>query len=232
MAYKPQRVQTGGSFGEWINGTIMTKDNMVRVVPDDKEKSAFTLLRKNCPKNLKAGKDFAIQVSEDHKEILAFRPLEGMCFGKVQKFAAAENAEPAPKEKEVDFVSKKSSKRVHYTRKYFTVILEITEGDFAGITVPYVLDYKFIGVEEEIEGKKRMIVALEGGGRTTDRLAELLDYSGAWDKGPAPFADNVLPMFEKRILRADKKFGWILKNGFVDTLFKQNAPVSESLSED
>jgi hypothetical protein len=61
-------------------------------------------------------------------------------------------------------------------------------------------------------------------GSRTKELEEFLSLAGAWNRGPMEWSDNILPALEKRILRADKSFSFLMKDGWIDTLYEADEP--------
>jgi hypothetical protein len=220
MAYKPKTV-AGGSFGSWLTAKVSFNPDKTKVRVVDKETAKeYILSAKNVPAKLTSG-EWVINLSEDKKEVTNYRPVNGMFKGKVIKFAAAEGEKPAPKTKSVSF--KKDGKNIEYDYLYFTAMIQITEGACKGIEIPYVLRYNF--VENDEDGKA--VVAIKGKGKYSLALDEFLDVTGAWERGAMKWSDNVLPMFEKRILSEDRIFSFVIKKGWIDSFFAADAPSSE-----
>ena len=61
----------------------------------------------------------------------------------------------------------------------------------------------------------------------TPILERFCSVSGVWDKGAITYTDNLLPVLEKRILRADKEFRVEMVDGWVDRLFPNSNVVTE-----
>jgi hypothetical protein len=155
-----------------------------------------------------------VALNGDESEVWSFSPWSGQFTAKVQGFAAKEGESPAPK-----VIEGKD-----WTTVSFTALIEIIEPKkFAGVVIPYFLKYNF---RETVE-QGRAAVGLASKGSRTQQLAEFLDITGAWNRGPMKWKDNVLPAFEKRILHEDVEFNIIVKDGFIDTLFQMNEPEVE-----
>lgn len=166
--------------------------------------------RENTPENLRPGK-WMISVSGQGDKIMGFRPVIGNFVVTTASFASAEHEEPKPKTKDVSF--EKGGKKQEYSYEYFTVLLNILEPEkYKDIEIPYTLRYHF---EQDTYEGKEVVAYSKGGSKYTDYLKEYLNIAGAWDLGPLPYKDNVLPDLQKRILHADKKFQVTMKDGWV-----------------
>jgi len=135
---------------------------------------------------------------------------------KVTGFVARQDEEPAPQTKHVEFTDR-AGKHHSYDYQYFLALIEITDGEAKGAVMSAMVRYKFAEVEEEVKDKLRKVVGIKGHGKYTDFLADFLEVTGGADT-PMPWSDNILPTLEKRILRADKEFAFVVKNGYINTL--------------
>jgi len=212
MTYRPKR--TKSEFEKGASGVakvmLSKTGNTAKVIFKDGE--TFTVKTSECPDNLKAGV-WHVQMTGDESGIFSFRPVNAVVKGKVSKFVSGENEPPTPK-----------TSKGKFPFEYFVVILEITEPEkFSGIEVPFVLRYKFDAVEDDSGNK---VTGIKGG-KYGDLLDEFLMLTGAWDRGAMKFKSNVLPDLEKRILHAGKTFGFIMKDGYVDSLYSEDSGVEE-----
>ena len=92
-----------------------------------------------------------------------------------------------------------------------------------GMTVPYTLRYNF---GEDEDGN---VCYTKWGAQSkhTPLLDEFLTVTKAWDDGPIPFTDNILPVLQKRILRKNASFQFVMKDGWINTLLDSDEPVGE-----
>jgi len=174
------------------------------------------------PKNL-PGRKWFVRLGNDKKSIFSISPQSGMFTGKVQSFASAEGQPPVPKTKDYTWEGRVISYR------YFTVLIEIMDGDEAcvGMLMPYVLRYNF---DEDEEGN----ACYTHWGKNavhTPKLHEFLSLVGAWDQGEVEWEDNILPTLQKRILKAGKTFKFVVKDGWIDTIYEDESFVGESEEE-
>jgi len=223
--YKPHRVS--GDFKKGENG-----EAQVRISPDKKKiqirfeetKNKYTFRRTKKIAKLVPGRTWFIQLNSDEDEVFNFHPWSGQFKGKVQGFASKEGESPAPS------VNERSFEGQRYQTVDFTVIIELTDPKkLSGVTIPYFLRYNFREYENE-DGKSE--VGLAAKGSRTKQLADFLDITNAWAQGPMKWQDNVLPAFERRILRQGVEFNLIIKDGWIDTLYKADEPVEEDLDWD
>jgi hypothetical protein len=177
---------------------------------EDGSTKEFRLDSEDCPANLVAG-EWVVNMTGQGDKMLSFRPVNGHFVFKVKAFASQEGKEPEPKVKDVSFV--KDGKKQEYSYEYFTVLLTILSPDkYDGMDVPYVLRYHF--QEDTYEGKP-VVAYSKGGSKYTNALKEFLAITGAWELGPMPYKDNILPDLQKRILHADRTFEGTLKDGWI-----------------
>jgi len=223
--YTPPRVS--GEFKKGENG-----EAVVRISKDKKKiqilfketDNKYTFRRTREIKNLLPGRSWFIQLNGNEDEVYNFHPWSGQFSGKVQGFASKEGESPAPS------VNERSYEGQRYQTVDFTVLIEITKPEkLAGITIPYFLRYNFREYENE-EGKSE--VGLAAKGSRTKQLADFLDITKAWSQGAMKWKDNVLPAFEKRILRQNVEFNFIVKDGWIDTLFSADTPEVEDADWD
>ncbi|MHA2094598.1 MAG: hypothetical protein ACW98F_08215 [Candidatus Hodarchaeales archaeon] len=223
--YRPPKVSGEFKRGEsgLANVRVNRKKRLIQLIFKETE-NVFRFKRTKSLAKLTPGKWY-IQLNSDETEIWGFRPFTGNFKGKVIEFAAKDGESPAPKVKEY------TNKDGHnYTITSFTVLLEILDPEkYVGIVIPYVLRYNF----REAEYKGKPCVGLPDRGRHSKALEEFLDITGAWESGPMKWMDNVLPSFEKRILRAEKEFMFIMKDGWIDTLYEidETTPDDDSWDE-
>jgi len=225
MAKKPYRPpKVSGAFERGESGKAKVRFKKVKgktlvLVRFDETGNVYKFRRTRDLAKLRPGVWY-IQLNSDETEVYGFRPFSGNFKGKVESFVAREGEEPRPKIKEY-----KNKDGHEYSITSFTVILEITaEEKYAGITLPLILRYNFR--EAEHDGKS--VVGLPDRGRHSKFLEEFCDLTGVWKFGPMRYSDNVLPEVEKRVLKAGQEFMFIMKDGWVDTLYEADEPLDES----
>ena len=208
-----QRTQGGGDFGEWKPAKVQVNGAKSKAKVTPKGEDSFVIEMSDAPENMPSGK-WMLRINDDN-EVTDWRPLSGMYRGKTKGFVSKSDEEPAPQTKHVEYTDK-GGKAHKYDYQYFMVLIEITEGEAKGAVLAHKLRYKFAEVKEEVGGKERSAVGIIGHGKYTEALEDYLSVSGGADK-PMPWSDNILPTLEKRILRADKEFAFVVKEGWINT---------------
>ena len=170
------------------------------------------------------GKEWYIRLNNSEDGIYSISPQSGMFTGKVQKFSSSENSPPVPK-----LIERVSSEGKPYSYLQFIALIEIVDGDKSciGMVMPYYLRYNFAEKKETDEyGKKGEAEYTDWGSASakhTPKLDEFLVIAGAWDAGPVKFEDNILPKLQKRISKVSKTFKFVVKNGWIDTLYADSS---------
>ena len=216
--YTPQR--TKGDFQQGERGMAIVKVNREKGLANIafRDGGTHTVKLSECPDTLQAGK-WVVQMNGEEDCVFGFRPIAGQFEGRVTSFVSGEDEVPVPKTKHVSFTNQKG-KKIKYDYDYFTVILTISSpAKHKGIEVPFTLRYKF-GEAQDEEGES--CVGIESG-KYGDMLSEFLDLTGVWKMGKMAWKSNVLPAVEKRILHNKQFFGFIMKEGWVDSLFPLEA---------
>jgi len=232
MGYKMKRVKGSGGFGSWTTAKVAVSKGKGKAKVSPKDGEPFIVNLSDLPEGLKAG-EWLLRI--DQKEVVDWRPLNGLFTGKVVEFVSKEGEPPSPQTQHVEFT--RDGKTQSYDYQYFTVLIEIVDGEFAGRKIPMRLRYKFTAVEEEVKDKTVEVAALAGYGKYTDQLEDFLQVTGLLVNdelvgGPIKWSGNILPTLAKRILRLEKPFNFVLKNGWVETLFtKANVPDEEDIDE-
>lgn len=198
---------SGGSYGDWVSALVKFKGDIVGCCPILEDgtvltdnKSVITLNKKNCPSSLFEGKH-VIQLSEDKKTLVAFRPYSGVHPAVFTRFSSKKDQDPAPKTR---------TSKTGQDYQTFTPLFEIVDGTYKGTKdVPYTLYYNFAPDENGI-------TAFKGGAK---KLSEFLDYTiGLFDPPPWPNSGNLLPGLQNLASRSHKTVGLVFKMGRVDGL--------------
>lgn len=229
MVYKP-KTQTGG-FGPRGQAKISISPDRdkvkvtLREAMDDGEikEHKAVLNIDDCPAQVQNGMWFA-SLSSDLSKMYDIHPWSGMFEAHTKAFASKKDQPPAPQVR--------SGAYGEYA--VFVAILELVGGDVDGMTAGYQLPYNFFEAKEEIKGELKSVVGISHPkSKFTEKLQEYLEASGAWEKGPMPFSDNILPNLEKRILREDRHFKVIFQKGYITSLYADDAlPESEDAEEE
>lgn len=217
MSYKPKVIQSAYKRGDSGVATVKINGEKTKVKVTFEE-SGKEVVATEFPKGLKAGKWF-ITMDGDNKKVFAYRPVNGMFVGKVNKFVAREGEVPTPQ----THIGK------DWSYKYFTILLEITKGDNSGLLIPCMLRYHFAEAQED---DKSVVAYSNPKSKYTPMLIEFMDCTGVWEKGVMPYKDNILPLIEKRVMHEDKEFQFVIKQGWVDSFIPLDQPVSEELPEE
>ena len=217
MGYKPKTLKS-----DYVRGPSGVAK--IALSPDKKKaKVVFkeddkTVIVSEFPKETKPGNWF-VSLDKDEKKIVGIRPSSGVFTATVQKFTAKEGEQPAPQTKIGP----------DWNYQFFIVLLELVTPEVKGMIVPVMLRYHF---GEAMEDEKSVVAFSHPKSKYTPLLAEFCDVTGVWTRGAMAYKDNVLPMLEKRILREDKKFQVVMKNGYADSFLELDAPVEEELPTD
>ena len=177
---------------------------------------------KNCSDEVKGyirSGEFIVKMSKDKDKLYSMSPVNGLFEGKVIKFSSKKDQPPAPMTK----ISKNKEGQT-YSYLFFVVTIEIVSGEYSGMHVPLFLRYNFEECNEEIKGEVRKVTRYDkqiDKSKHTAFLDEFMSVTGAWSFGPIPYSDNVLPTLEKRILRKEKVFNFLMKKGYVDNFYEK-----------
>lgn len=177
----------------------------------------------DAPENVKKGTWF-VSLSGNGEKFYSFSPVSGMEKNRFVKFAAAKDQLPAPRE--YSYTGKDKATGKEFTSKYpaFTAIHVVTEGKNAGVQFPIFLRYYFYDADGEVG-----IDHLKSPHTAT--LLKWLDATGAFDRGPMAFSENILPALEKRLLKANHELVAIFAEGNVDSITRA-APAEEPEGEE
>lgn len=207
MAYKPNKLST-----EYRRGIALVRraKNAPQVqIQFEDEENAYVLNIKNCPSVVLSGR-FNCTLNGDKTKLLAIYPPDGMFKVRVDGFAHKDGEPPAPK----TFVG------AQWSYQYFTALLEIAEGGETGMIIPAVFRYHF--------GEDNGVVAYSHAkSKYTAMLDDFCSIAGAWERGEMKYQDNILPMLEKRILRENRTFNILMKDGYLNTIFADTRVIEE-----
>lgn len=229
MSYKPGFQQSAG-YGPRGQAKIQinTARTKVRVTlremtEDDKyNEHTAELDIDDCPASVQEGMWFA-SLSSDKKKLYDIHPWNGMATVHVKNFTAKKDQPPTPRIR----------KGQYGDFAVFSVILELTDEDTKGMTCAYEMPYNFFENKEEVKGQMESVVGISHTkSKFTDKLVEFLDTTGAWNRGPIKYSDNILPVLEKRILHEDRHFKVIFQKGYISALYQDDSlPKSENAEE-
>lgn len=215
-AYKPPMIKSGSGPTGVAKVVFSSDGKAVKVTFVDSEVygKPIVLKRDKCPDNLRPG-EWYIGLNANKDEIRSWRPVNGMFKAKVQKFTSAPDKPPVPQT------------HPQWEYQYFTVLFElIAPKDVRGCIVPN--NYRYHLGQYVNEDGKEVVGYTHTKSKYTPQLADFLDTTGAWDRGEIAYKDNVLPILEKRILKADKVVNIVLKDGWVNTIFATDETVESS----
>lgn len=222
MAYRPPRVSNSGVYGKALVKLGKKGDKKAVLIKFD-EGDSFVLNPSKCPKYVQSGQ-FVVSLTPEKDGIRGMRPINGQFKGRVSKFLSQEGKPPIPRTKDVTF------KGESYSYQYFTVLIEITSpSKYKGMEVVFMPRYHFGEALETVNGEPRRVTAITKlRSKYTAMLDEFLTATGAWDKGPIPYSDNILPTLQKRIQVSNKEFGFVLKDGWIQYIIIPDANELES----
>lgn len=227
--YKPTYQQSAG-YGPRGQAKIQINSSRTKVrvtlreVTDDEKfiEHNAELDIDDCPPSVQSGMWF-VSLSSDKSKMYDIHPWNGMATVHTKAFTAKKDQPPTPR----------TRKGQYGDFTVFSVLLEITDPDMKGMTCAYELPYNFFEAKEVIDGKEQSVVGISHPkSKFTDKLVEYLDITGAWNRGPMKFSDNILPVLEKRILHEDSHFKVIFQKGYINTIYADDSlPKSENAEE-
>lgn len=218
MSYKPKTLKSDFVRGTSGVAKVAISPDKKKAKIEFKDETNKAIVVSEFPSTLTPGTWF-VTLDQSDKKVLSFRPANGIFTCKFQKFPAPEGEQPAPKVKQ----------GADWNYQYFIALIEIIQGQAKGLVIPAMLRYHF---GEAIEDDKSVVAFTHPKSKYTPQLVEFCDVTGAWNRGAMAYKDNILPMLEKRILREDKKFQVVMKNGYADSFLELDAPVEEELPAD
>jgi hypothetical protein len=214
--YRPPKIKGDfdGDVG-FAKVEISKSGKSVRVTFLGDDKKEYIVKKDKCPSTVQAG-TWAVRMSGDGQKLMNIRPISGVYKGKVVKFAKQGDEAPAPRTNE------------KWGYQYFTILIEITDPEkVRGMEVPAIFRYYFGEMVDD--GGNHVVGYTKLGSKYAPLLSDFMDASGAWDKGPMKYKDNVLPWIEKRILEADKEFQFVMKDSWLDSFILEDVDYEGSL---
>jgi len=184
---------------------------------------SYVISVKDCSDEVKGyirSGEFIVKMSKDKDKLYSMSPINGLFEGKAVKFSSKKDQPPAPMTKTA---TNKDGQT--YSYQFFVVMVQIVSGDYTGMQIPLFLRYNFGEEQQEVKGN---IKTVTGYNKSLDKskhtafLDEFLTIVGAWDFGPLPYSDNILPSLEKRILRKAKVFNLLMKKGYIDNFYEKS----------
>lgn len=219
MAYKPpvrgntfQKIEGVGQIKFSPDGKFVG----VKLQKDGQE-FVYKVERSNAPDNVKEGRWF-VNLSSDGKTLFSIRPVNGLFTVGNVKIVTREGVPPAPKVNQ------------QYGYQFFIVLLEITEGENAGMKIPMILHYNF-GEAVDEDGDS-VVAIVKPMSKHTIALRKFLNAVGAWEEGKIRYRDNILPELARRITKQNKKFQVVLEGGFVSNILIDESGEDDNESEE
>lgn len=177
--------------------------SMVKVRFADEEKSRkFDL--DECPDYIQNG-EWVVNLNMDEQGVHSIKPINAISKAKFIRFTSRQNEPPAP-------VTKTSTFPPHNPYLAFTAVFGLTEAKYKGMEVTAFFHYLF---EKDSNG----MTTLQGKGKNLDFLANFLDCFGLLDV-EFEFRDNLLPVLQKKLLKADKEVELVIRNGYIEEIRK------------
>jgi len=200
--------KTKGPKGE---ARIRVGNGQVQITFKDDQSNPLLFKKSDVPEYVKAGQ-FYVSMSGD-KEILSVRPINAIENARFAHFVAEEGEVPVPKEYPGGTARRKDGTTFAYDAyRAFIAILEITNNEYKGMTIPVFLRYLFV---DDGEGN----IAIKGSGKNAELVENFLEVSGVYDQD-IPYSDNVLPKLQKVLLKRRAEFQVMLKAGNVDSFME------------
>lgn len=212
MSYKPQTI-TKGTFGGPKGGAKCAWNTDHSKLQVKLGTDTFVFPKSALPVSAFPSGEYYIQLDKDKKSITTIRPNNGMYTVRVDKFVAKEGEEPAPRTI--------TPEGKDYSYQTFGVMLKIiSPKEYKDMEILLTLNYNFEGIEDEIKGQKVTVAAYNHPRSSrTPLLQDFCEATGVWDKGPIKWQTNILPILQKRVANAEKKFQVVVKDGWIVTIF-------------
>ncbi len=206
-------VETNASPKGLAKVKVSKTGKKVKIIFEDGsvEKTFSVDMLPSTPKNLKTGMYFAV-LSSDRTEVISIRPERGLFKVRCVDFVRPEDgADPIPKTY--------NNKKYGYSYQAFTAMLEIVEGQYKGVQIPYFLHYKvtddgqgYAGIRGNPNDPKATRV---------QQFVEFVDITGISDEQiPWPEDGNILPEMLRICLKKKKQFDIVLKNGYIESILE------------
>jgi hypothetical protein len=184
----------------------------------------YEIAKEDAPDVLASGSDMYVKLSGDEQRIWELRPASGNHIVHFKRFRAKEDEPPTffvTDGRKVNLPNGKSFWDPGGPR--FTTELEILEGPYAGMVIPYILDYVFAKDEDGS-------FYLKGRIAKTDEFMGLAGYD--WTDDELSYEENMLPSLEELLQSRDKPFMARLNGkGFVDKKGLSPLPVGYKVAK-
>lgn len=173
--------------------------------------STFVFPKSELPESTKPGLFYVSLNGEG--EFLSMRPMNAIVKAKFSHFAANEGDVPQPNEYPGGTAKRRDGTTFSYDAyRAMIAILDITDKEYKGMTIPVFLRYPFV---DDGEGH----IAIKGGGKNIELLESFLEVTGILDMD-IPYSENVLPKLQKAMLKAGQEFQVMLKGGNADSFME------------
>lgn len=232
MAYKPPTKEVSYAKYKGLAKVLVYEGkNQVALLFKAEPDNKIFVKKSSCPEDIRTGTWF-VTMDEDQTEVRYIAPWVGQYKVRFKEFLKGpDDKEPTPQTKEREYEDDKGKKR-SYEVTQFVAMLEVTEGDAAGLTVPLYLSYNFTDIE--VDDGTAVVGYSHPKSKYTAQLMEFMEITGAWDKGAMKYQENVLPAFEKRMQKAGKEFFVVIKESknnspYIDTFY---APFDSDFGDD
>ena len=189
----------------------ITKTTVTVIMDKGGEQFQFPTKEADLPKGITSGK-WSVSISSDLSKLQGIRPLDGAFVCRFKNMVAQKGQPPLPKRDQRPGTKKDGTTFPKDLLK-FTAIVEIADGQLAGVQIPVSLVYKNLLTTSGFSSGPENLVVVQGGDRDMQLLTEFLVHTGAMDS-ELPFSDNILPALETSIKNRKKKFMMWLANGW------------------
>lgn len=210
--------QVKGSSTIYGQAEIRLTKKTVQVKMDKRSGGkSYEVDRDEAPDNVQAGK-WCVALNQDGTTLYSVRPISGTFLAKLEKFSAAEGADPVPVWETPTYKDKNGTRREGQPQQYFGVILRTREDYEYYVKFPYRFD-------ETKEGN--VTITYRKLGKRIENLLDFLKFAGVVDK-PVPYSENILPTLEEMILDEDQEFLIKVENGWVTSFSEPLSPAKKS----
>lgn len=168
------------------------------------------------PEYVKKSGYMNVSLSREGDKIWTMYPAKGTYKVKFAGFPHRDGEEPQPKDKPGG-VRKGRNGGTYHQEPYrqITFLLEITDGSYKGMTIPFFVRYLF----EQFESTG--LSKISGYGKARSQLEEMLQLCGLnFLEDNIPYSDNVLPHLQDMLLERNTRFMVKMDGGWVSEVME------------
>lgn len=160
-----------------------------------------------------------VKMSQDGMKLYSAVPLMAQLKAKCMGVAHKDGEEPAPTSREVTFGGNTT------TKHDFTILWEVVEPPYEGMTVALFCDYgRFTPNEIDWKGKKVTVAGIKyydkNPAKASLMLLDIFDALELDKQLPIKWEDNILPVLNKRLLASENTVVLQITDGYISKVSK------------